>query len=286
MSALRATPRLYYPETRLLIRERERMSTGDLSRMGAAAVVLNTRDSHHHYIEKCPVGDVEYHFYHDAAAALNQAGIATPALLSADATRRALRLEYIPHPVDQAAVASDDALAMLARLHRYPAHSAWRYHTHAWSEAALEKSLSLLALPANSAQQLRRFQQQSDALFDYPSLVSGDSNAGNWGRRENGDVVLFDWERFGKGSPAIDLAPLIKGMGTKQAMLSLAERYGQIARHPNPPALAREIAIAKAWIVTEVIVLLDERQKAEFPLYRDWYRAHLPDGLATLITML
>ncbi|CCJ80042.1 hypothetical protein BN134_751 [Cronobacter dublinensis 1210] len=29
------------------------MSTGDLSRMGAAAVVLNTRDSHHHYIEKC-----------------------------------------------------------------------------------------------------------------------------------------------------------------------------------------------------------------------------------------
>ncbi len=116
--------------------------------------------------------------------------------------------------------------------------------------------------------------------------MSGDSNAGNWGRRENGDVVLFDWERFGKGSPAIDLAPLIKGMGTKQAMLSLAERYGQIARHSNPPALAREIAIAKAWIVTEVIVLLDERQKAEFPLYRDWYRAHLPDGLATLITML
>jgi len=59
-------------------------------------------------------------------------------------------------------------------------------------------------------------------------LVSGDSNAGNWGKRESGDLVLFDWERFDKGSPAIDLAPLIKGMGTKQMFMALSERYYQL----------------------------------------------------------
>jgi len=45
-------------------------------------------------------------------------------------------------------------------------------------------------------------------------------------------------------------------------------------------------AIAKAWIVTEVIVLLKERQKAAFPLYLNWYREHLPDWLDDVVKML
>lgn len=81
---------------------------------------------------------------------------------------------------------------MLGRLHRYPVNSGWLYHTHTWTENAVENSPVLLALPEKSAQQLRRFQQCSNELFGYQSLVSGDSNAGNWGRRESGDLVLFD----------------------------------------------------------------------------------------------
>lgn len=123
-------------------------------------------------------------------------------------------------------------------------------------------------------------------MFGYQSLISGDSNAGNWGRRENGDLVLFDWERFGKGSPAIDLAPLVKGMGTKQTFIDLAERYCQLSFHHDFKALAREIAIAKAWIVTEVVVLLDERQKAALPLYIKWYKEHLPGWLDSVVRML
>lgn len=262
------------------------MSSTNLSKMGTAKVVLNVSDGGDTIIEKYPVGEVEYNFYQYAATELNQAGIATPTLFSSDATLRKLILEYIPHKVEQADVADDDAIVMLGRLHCFPANSEWRYHTHSWSQLALEKSLILLALPDKSAQQFRLFQKCSDVLFGHQSLISGDSNAGNWGRRVNGDLVLFDWERFGKGSPAIDLAPLIKGMGTKQTFIDIAERYSQLTSQYHLNDLAREIAIAKTWIVTEVIVLLDERQKTALPLYLNWYREHLPDWLDDVAKML
>ncbi len=123
------------------------MAAMDLSKMGTAKVVLNTSDCNQIVIEKWPVSDVEWAFYLYAATELNQAGIATPTLLSADATLRKLRLEYIPYKVDQTAVANDYAIAMLGRLHRYPANSEWLYHTYTWTETALENALMLLALP-------------------------------------------------------------------------------------------------------------------------------------------
>ncbi len=89
------------------------MAAMDLSKMGTAKVVLNTSDCNQIVIEKWPVSDVEWAFYLYAATELNQAGIATPTLLSADATLRKLRLEYIPYKVDQTAVANDYAIAML-----------------------------------------------------------------------------------------------------------------------------------------------------------------------------
>lgn len=262
------------------------MSVENLSRMGVASVALLVDEAGYQFIEKYPVGEVEYHFYQQTARELTHAGVAIPKLLSADPDLRRLRLEYIPREVNQDDVSGDEILATLNCLHRYTASPQWLYHNHAWSEYALEHSLRLLALPDKNARQLRRFRQCSDALFDYQSLISGDSNAGNWGRRVNGDVVLFDWERFGRGSPAIDLAPLIKGMGTKQAFIDLAERYCQLSGQQNIKALAREIAIAKAWIVTEVITLLYERKKSIFPLYLNWYKEHLPDWLDTTEKML
>lgn len=262
------------------------MSVENLSRMGGASVALLVDEAGYQFIEKCPVGEVEYHFYQQAARELTHAGVAIPKLLSADPDLRRLRLEYIPREVNQDDVSGDEILATLNYLHRYTASPQWLYHSHAWSEYALEHSLRLLALPDKNARQLRRFRQCSDVLFGYQSLISGDSNAGNWGKRANGDVVLFDWERFGRGSPAIDLAPLIKGMGTKQAFIDLAERYCQLSGQQNFKALAREIAIAKAWIVTEVITLLYERKKSIFPLYLNWYKEHLPDWLDTTEKML
>ncbi|MCM7166804.1 MULTISPECIES: phosphotransferase family protein [Enterobacter] len=261
------------------------MAGENLSRMGAAKIQLIADQHGNQVIEKCPVSDVEYSFYEHAADPLCGV-IESPRLLHADTHRRSLTLEYVPHKICQEEVAGDDILKRLSSLHDYPADPAWIYHTHTWSESALEKSLSLLELPMRAEQQMRCFQQAGSVLFSQGCLISGDTNAGNWGRRENGDVILFDWERFGTGSPAIDLAPLVKGMGSKQSILQLAERYCFFATHSDAYQLAREITIAKAWIVTEVVLLLHERKKPDLNLYLNWYRKHLPDWLEESVSSL
>jgi hypothetical protein len=186
---------------------------------------------------------------------LTHAGVAVPKLLSADPELRRLRLEYIPVRLTRTKSAQMK-YSLHRNLHRYTASPQWLYHNHAWSDSALEHALLLSGITRQKCTTISALRQCSDVLFGYQNLISGDSNAGNWGRRANGDVVLFDWERFGRGSPAIDLAPLIKGMGTKHAFTDLAERYCQLSGQRNSTALAREMAIAKAWIVTEVITLL------------------------------
>lgn len=261
------------------------MAGENLSRMGAAKVQLIADQHGNQVIEKCPVSDVEYSFYEHAADPLCGV-IESPRLLHADTHRRSLTLEYVPHKISQEEVTGDDILKRLSRLHDYPAEPGWIYQSHTWSESALEKSLSLLELPVRAEQQMRCFQQAGSVLFSQEGLISGDTNAGNWGRRENGDAVLFDWERFGTGSPAIDLAPLVKGMGSKHSISQLAERYCVFATHSATGRLAREIALAKAWIVTEVVLLLHERKKSDFHRYLSWYREHLPGWLDESITLL
>lgn len=261
------------------------MTAENLAQMGAARVVKRVNAAGITVIEKAPVSEVEYAFYHQVAPELKRAEILTPALLVANASSRALTLEAIPSPVSQQNVTCDAIVSMLARLHRFAPDRNWHYHTHRWPDAQLELCLHLLALPEEAASVLRRCQRDSDRLFAEAGLISGDSNAGNWGQRENGEFVLFDWERFSTGHPAIDLAPLIKGMGTPEEYQRLAARYC----HFNPRSendLARDIALAKAWIVSEVITLLHQRQKADFPRFQHWYRCYLPDWLKQIETVI
>ena len=56
--------------------------------------------------------------------------------------------------------------------------------------------------------------------------------------------------------------------------------------HLDAGRLAREIALAKAWIVTEVVLLLHERKKSDFNLYLSWYREHLHGWLDESISLL
>jgi thiamine kinase-like enzyme len=85
--------------------------------------------------------------------------------------------------------------------------------------------------------------------------ISGDPNPTNWGIRDNGDLVLFDFERIGYGNPAIDLAITIPGFGDPDGLLEyeIAETYISYW-HNNPTTfpfsineLARQIHLGKFW---------------------------------------
>ena len=75
-------------------------------------------------------------------------------------------------------------------------------------------------------------------------------------------------------------------MGTPQAFVQMAGRYRRFSSQYPVDELARDIAIAKAWIVTEVVTLLHERQKASLPLYLNWYRENLPDWLDNTVRLV
>jgi hypothetical protein len=74
--------------------------------------------------------------------------------------------------------------------------------------------------------------------------------------RTDGTLVLFDWDRFGAGTPAIDLAITIPNLGDTVAYRRVAARYLEEQDVTAPSAeekLAHNIAIAKVWSVVHYL---------------------------------
>ncbi|SHI05335.1 phosphotransferase family protein [Ferrimonas marina] len=198
---------------------------------------------------------------------------------------QSLIIEYLPTLLEAEQWRSPALLEGLAVLHnssltltdcqRYPL---------TWSEQATESALARLdkAVRVQAARAIQPFWQQRERIFAPLYPLSGDSNIGNWGRRESGDWVLFDWERFSLGSPAIDLAPLLPGMSSPEQATEFGRAY--LAKNPAcTTALAQltsQILVAKAWIAVEVINLLHERDNPRTLEYMAWFNRVLPSWLA------
>jgi aminoglycoside phosphotransferase (APT) family kinase protein len=80
-------------------------------------------------------------------------------------------------------------------------------------------------------------------------LISGDPNPMNWGILENGEPVMFDWDRFGLGTPALDLAITVPRLGSRGDYEKVAATY---CGKPDDK-LAREIALAKVWTIVDIL---------------------------------
>ncbi|GAM74892.1 protein kinase-like protein [Vibrio ishigakensis] len=252
----------------------ERVKDRELAQMGSASVALVT---HKEYIciRKSNASLVERNFYQVVAPMLVARGVGIPELV--DLTEQSLFLEYIPNKVSLAELSSSrDAFAALSAIHRLSHKHIESLKQHSWTDRDTNRALSRLSLPEKSQAMLCEMQKQAQHLFDSDTLISGDSNNGNWGRRDNGELVLFDWERFGYGHPAIDLAPLVKGMGAYSEYLAIAERYVQINSQTDLQDLIRSLILAKAWIAVEVVNILFERQNSMKDKYVDWYNSTLP----------
>lgn len=100
------------------------------------------------------------------------------------------------------------------------------------------------------------WQQEAQSLFDPECPLSGDPNPANWGMRDDSSLVLFDWERYCLGTPALDLAITVPGLGDLANLRRVAAAYlhGEESQAPRTPErLAREIALAKVWSVVEFL---------------------------------
>lgn len=206
----------------------------------------------------------EAHFYQRVAPAVPRLSDAVPVLewLHPDAEKYWLVLEDIPEPLPRSRwLADPEALAVLYELHRCalppPSFSLFR---PSWTDVTTNQALTHFAPSARKDlyPRLTGLQRQSQVLFQPQCWISGDPNPLNWGLRAHGGVVLYDWERLGWATPAIDLAITVPGFGDWQAFELVAETYLSVrgSRNMNVDRIndfAREIALAKVWNVIEFL---------------------------------
>lgn len=254
------------------------MSTKDLSKMGRASVHV-IQHSGTSYILKQSATDVEINFYQFSASKIK--GMNTPRLLKVE--DRDLYIEFIPHQVSlQALQTNTSTYKQLARLHGSECIPAFATRKHEWNRASTERALKFLNLPDTIQNSIESIQSLSAPLFNHSGLISGDTNDGNWRTRANSDLVLFDWERFGYGSPAIDLAPLVQGLGNLSEYQMVIEQYIQHNSFLTAKELEKQIIIAKCWIIIEVTNLLISRNNPEASKYINWYRENIPTWLVSV----
>ncbi|MCF3096132.1 choline kinase [Aeromonas australiensis] len=246
--------------------------------MGGASVNIQLLDGKP-CIRKSGASPVERHFYQRAA--LHLSGLNTPTLLKVEG--EPLFLEQIPHPVTLTQLHhNEQTFAQLASLHNANYQPDFAVKTHGWSLVDTDEALSVLCLPEAANEQIRHIQQLGYELFEQSCLISGDSNEGNWGTRDNGELVLFDWERFGYGSPAIDLAPLVPQMGSLAEYEAIIERYLRHSSLLSGDRLLRHLVMAKCWLIIEVTNLLTRREKPQAQQYLEWYRQQVPRWLGSV----
>jgi phosphotransferase family enzyme len=215
-------------------------------------------------IVKAAARSDEATFYQSIAPALAAQGVPIPKLEWAGAAPDGfwLVLENIPNPLPRERWHADPAvLAALHCLHLSTVpNPPGAYFCPAWTDTMTRHALTFfpdaIVTIRDSLQTLR---MQSQFLFSADCWISGDPNPTNWGIRHNGAVVLYDWERFGRGTPALDLAITIPGLGNDEAFRTVAAGYLGISTAADKAGqlalddLARAIALAKLWSVIEFL---------------------------------
>lgn len=219
----------------------------------------------------------EARFYRTVMPVLKECGVAVPEpkWLARDGDGVWwLILEDVPQPLPRKRwVADREVLAMLKRLHATPHFriplSSEDFFRPRWTRAMDEAVLSYFGAETttNLTELLGEMREAHRHIFLPRCPISGDPNPTNWGLRADGSLVLYDWERFGMGTPALDLAITIPGLGNEDTFTRVASAYlrageendgGAIAERVESfpstvGALANEIAAAKVWSVVEFL---------------------------------
>ena len=168
-----------------------------------------------------------------------------------------LVLEHLPRPLPRELWTSPAVYDVLATLHTAadvydglddPFRPEWTDAMTTTAKHALGLDLSQLA-------------HDTRGLLIGDTPVSGDPNPRNWGVRADGSVALFDWERAGLASPAVDVAITLPGLPTRHEADDAAAAYSSARQRLGAPLEvplhAHSLLLLKLWTAVE---LLDEHR--------------------------
>lgn len=225
-------------------------------------------------IRKGPLASAEAHFYRDLVTHPAYQGPAVPEVLGWEDD--AILLERIPGTLAANDTLDRTLMEPLTLLHRsrLPVE-ADRLFQFRWQQDDLEPALHYFPKQQQTdlERRLKPFYAAADTLLEPQVLISGDTNHGNWGRRDSGEAVLFDWERLGRGSPAIDLAPMIPGLAAEPEVRDYVRLYRSCwTGCPfSEDSLVRQVLQSMALIALEVVNILHHRANPEARRYQDWF---------------
>jgi hypothetical protein len=238
---------------------------------------------------------LESDFYQNIAPALRRQGVAIPAVYWQGCDGDSaywLALESVPAPLPRDRWGADpEILKILGNLHRatLPAQpDLTGLFQPVWNDAMTANALERLDLdPARFGMALREWQAKAQLLFRPTHPISADPNPANWGLREDGAAVLFDWERFTFGSPAIDVAIITTGLPTRGKLQQSAQKYLEVNPNTLEQSLenfAEDVKIAKIWVTLEFIYDFATRPATGIPESTiAWLRVEMPGWLESLI---
>jgi aminoglycoside phosphotransferase (APT) family kinase protein len=234
------------------------------------AQVWRVRFAHQSVVVKANTRAREVLFYETVAPHLRVYGVPVPQLEWSVCVSgsTSIILEDISLPFPQTRwLADPEQLAILRQLHRssfaQPRRLPGAFRPQ-WTERMTHAALKWF--PRHTACNLMRvlhpFQMAAQHLFLPRCPISGDPNPTNWGLRRDGTLVLYDWERFGWGTPAIDLAITIPGLHDLDTFRAVAAGY--LPRHDEGSVehLAQHIVIAKVWSVVEFLSMFSGADNA------------------------
>lgn len=210
----------------------------------------------------------EAFFYKQVAPKLQDAEVPIPELLFLECKDESvwIVLEYIPRPFPKERwLADGEQLSILRRLHQIDG-GVWRtaptLFRPEWTAEMNEAALTWFAGSevGELQQQLDCWRYEARPLFEPNCLISGDPNPLNWGLRLDGTLVHFDWERFGWGTPALDLAITVPGLGIQDEYETLALAYSHRDERAATEILVRQIKLAKAWAVVELLATFRQQE--------------------------
>ncbi len=233
-------------------------------------------------IQKKAASETEHYFYTRVLNQQSENQISAPCLLAFD--ENSLVIEYLPYLLSKDDWSSPQILKNLSKLHNKEFDVQKRFlFPLSWDSEQTESAISFLADEnrVKAEKNIQPFFSLRETIFEPVCWISGDSNIGNWGRRESGEYVLFDWERFTRGSPVIDLAPLLPGLSDPKQVKQICERYLLINPNCSIPLadLVRQTLVAKAWIAVEVINILHQRSNSRTDEYMIFFNQVLADWL-------
>ena len=229
----------------------------------SGAAVYRVRFSKGSVIVKLTINPAEATFYERIAPALRQKHIPIPNVewVTEQLNQYWLLLEDIPQLLPRERwFADDEVLTILCRLHTIELDLPTVFRPQ-WTASMTAAALSHFDRDASRRLQpiLERLQENSQLLFQPDCLITADPNPTNWGIRDTGEIVLFDWERFCYGVPALDLAIIVPGLGDDNQFRQIASAYltiRQAIHKPHPVSvhqLSQCIAVAKVWVVIEFL---------------------------------